>query len=68
MSLLFPSDFVTDETMTLNYTRSDPAWPWAGGRQASRTVAALPAVAGPWPGPPGSHHGRGQCPFSRWGS
>lgn len=47
MSLLFPSDFVTDETMMLNYTRSDPAWRWAGGRQASRTVAALPAVAGP---------------------
>ena len=50
MSLLFRSDFVTDETMTLNYSRRDPAW-WragrrAGGRQEERAgLRQLPSVS-----------------------
>lgn len=47
MSLLFRSDFVTDETMTLNYSRRDPAWRRAGGRLPGPRLHCPPPVAGP---------------------
>lgn len=40
MSLLFRLDFVPDETMTPNYTHSNPAWRQAGGNSLDRGCTA----------------------------
>lgn len=62
MSLCFHLDFVTDETMMLNYTRSDHALRQAGGRLPSAGPHSQPPAAGEAgtsPGPPGNLHTAG---------